>query len=190
MILSCDPCTGMEQWNNVTRPPKHYGRSWSSWRGENFFLRTCRDVRESEITYILKRTRFTVFTYVSPFFWGIGVQVGLNLSMKRRKENSVKVHYQVFFRTLMIWFLNFWSWLSRPLIIRQRPESSTNQTQVTESDHTTTTSSILYTLSPTNLLPTVDYLPCFHHRWRLLCHHKSTIWYSFLPSMWCPVSCP
>ncbi len=29
---------------------------------------------------------------------------------------------------------------------------------------------------------------CLHHRWRLLCHHKSPIWYSFLVSMWFPVS--
>ena len=29
-----------------------------------------------------------------------------------------------------------------------------------------------------------------HHRWILICHHKSAIWYWFLPSMCFPASCP
>ncbi len=31
---------------------------------------------------------------------------------------------------------------------------------------------------------------CLHHRWRLHCHHKSAIWYSFLSSTWwCDFQC-
>jgi hypothetical protein len=71
--------------------------------------------------------------------------------------------------------------------------SQTNQTEVTESDHMTTTCSQRHPFS---------YQPPTHRRllvfpvcviiigWRLLCHHKSAFWYSFLSSICFVLSCP
>jgi hypothetical protein len=76
----------------------------------------------------------------------------------------------------------FFGYLSRPLMIkifeifRLKPLSK----PIWQPGH------LLHTLSPTKFLCCM----CHHHRWRLLCHHKSVIWYWLLSSMCFSGSCP
>jgi hypothetical protein len=101
-----------------------------------------------------------------------------------------------------------WGWLSSPLIIKRFEifdyQSSlsiisftkrllTNQTRQTKARVIRPDNHLLHTIPPTKLLPplvTCVSWRCHHHRWGLLCRHKSVIWYWLMSSMFFPGSCP
>ncbi len=97
--------------------------------------------------------------------------------INRRGTGTIKL----FFGYWLIWLLSFWGWLSSPLIIRQTVEIQYQMIWL--SSHLTYHLIISDSAMWKRLQNVYSQIkqsrlkPLSHHRWRLLCHDKSEIWY-------------
>jgi hypothetical protein len=100
-----------------------------------------------------------------------------------------KVHYQAFFWVSIDLIIDLLELIINPFD-NQTERWNPVQTESTESVHLTTTSFFLFSYQPPTHRSLLALLVCVIIIGEDSCHHKSVIWYSFLPSMCFPVSGP